>query len=139
MSRGHENLENGTMERLVFAVNVKGSAGKSFFQAHLLEALTKWGVRAHGYDPDTSFHRMEAMCGADRVTRLDFEDAESRSVPVIDLVEDRYDVAVIDGVGSQLARQKAYFKAAAGAERAPTVQFNFQNPPPTAAAPAPAK
>jgi hypothetical protein len=51
------------------------------------------------------------MCGAHRVTRLDFEDAESRSIPVIDLVEDRYDVAVIDGVGSQLAKQKAYFKA----------------------------
>jgi hypothetical protein len=30
---------------------------------------------------------------------------------VIDLVEDRYDVAVIDGVGSQLAKQKAYFRA----------------------------
>jgi hypothetical protein len=111
MKRQEGNLEIGAMKRLVFAVDVKGSAGKSFFQAHLLEALNQWGVRAHGYDPDTSFHRMEAMCGADRVTRLNFEDAESRSVPVIDLVEDRYDVAVIDGVGSQLARQKAYFKA----------------------------
>jgi LemA protein len=36
-------------------------------------------------------------------------------------------------------KEKAYFKAAAGAERAPAVQFNFQNPAPTAAAPAPAK
>lgn len=100
-----------SIKRLIFAVDVKGSAGKSFFQSHLLEALSQWGIRAHGYDPDTSFHRMEAMCGRDRVTRLNFEDAESRSVPVIDLVEDRYDVAVIDGVGSQLAKQKAYFKA----------------------------
>ena len=30
---------------------------------------------------------------------------------MIDLVEDRCDVAVIDGVGSQLSKQKAYFKA----------------------------
>lgn len=36
-------------------------------------------------------------------------------------------------------KEKAYFKAAAGAERAPAVQFNFQNPPATAPAPAPAK
>lgn len=35
-------------------------------------------------------------------------------------------------------KEKAYFKAAAGAERAPAVQFNFQNTP-AAAAPAPAK
>jgi len=34
-------------------------------------------------------------------------------------------------------KEKAYFKAAAGAERAPAVQFNFQNTP-AAAAPAPA-
>jgi LemA protein len=33
-------------------------------------------------------------------------------------------------------KEKAYFKAAAGAERAPAVQFNFQNPPATAPAPA---
>ncbi len=36
-------------------------------------------------------------------------------------------------------KEKAYFKATAGAERAPTVQFNFQNPPATVPAPAPAK
>jgi LemA protein len=36
-------------------------------------------------------------------------------------------------------KEKAYFKAAAGAERPPAVQFNFQNPPATAPAPAPAK
>jgi len=36
-------------------------------------------------------------------------------------------------------KEKAYFKATAGAERAPTVQFNFQNPPATSPAPAPAK
>jgi LemA protein len=36
-------------------------------------------------------------------------------------------------------KEKAYFKATAGAERAPAVQFNFQNPPATAPAPAPAK
>jgi hypothetical protein len=111
MTRQERTLENGAMKRLVFAVDVKGSAGKSFFQAHVVEALSQWGVRVHGYDPDTSFHRLEAMCGASRVTRLNFEDAESRSIPVMDLVEDRCDVAVIDGVGSQLARQKAYFKA----------------------------
>ena len=35
-------------------------------------------------------------------------------------------------------KEKAYFKAAAGAERAPAVQFNFQNTP-ASAAPAPAK
>src|SRR5260370_36328465 len=106
-----ENNRPKAMKRLVFAVDVKGSAGKSFFQSHLLEALSQWGIRARGYDPDTSFHRMEAMCGPDRVTRLNFEDAESRSIPVIDLVEDRCDVAIIDGVGSQLSKQKAYFKA----------------------------
>ncbi len=111
MSKRQENNRPKAMKRLVFAVDVKGSAGKSFFQSHLLEALSQWGIRAHGYDPDTSFHRMEAMCGADRVTRLNFEDAESRSIPVIDLVEDRCDVAIIDGVGSQLSKQKAYFKA----------------------------
>jgi hypothetical protein len=111
MSKRQEKTGNGAMKRLVFAVDVKGSAGKSFFQAHLLEALSQWGISVHGYDPDTSFHRMEAMCGPERVTRLNFEDAESRSIPVIDLVEGRCDVAVIDGVGSQLARQKAYFKA----------------------------
>jgi LemA protein len=33
-------------------------------------------------------------------------------------------------------KEKPYFKAAAGAERAPAVQFNFQNPPATAPAPA---
>jgi len=33
-------------------------------------------------------------------------------------------------------KEKAYFKAAAGSERAPAVQFNFSNTP---AAPAPAK
>ena len=33
-------------------------------------------------------------------------------------------------------KEKPYFKAAAGAERAPSVQFNFQNPPATAPAPA---
>jgi len=91
---------SGAMKRLVFAVYVKGSAGKTFFQAHLLEALWQWGIRARGYDPDTSFHRLEAMCGADQVTRLDFEDPESLSVPVMDLAEDKCDVAVIDGVGS---------------------------------------
>jgi hypothetical protein len=106
MSKG-----KNVMKRLVFAVYVKGSAGKSFFQAHLLQALLGWGLRARGYDPDTSFHRMEAMCGAEHVTRLDFEDPESLSVPVMDLAQDRYDVAVIDGVGSQLAKQKAYFRA----------------------------
>jgi LemA protein len=36
-------------------------------------------------------------------------------------------------------KEKPYFKAATGAERAPAVQFNFQNPPATAPAPAPAK
>jgi len=36
-------------------------------------------------------------------------------------------------------KEKAYFKAVAGAERAPAVQFNFQNPPATAPSPAPAK
>jgi len=111
MSKRQQNTESGAMKRLVFAVDVKGSAGKSFFQAHLLEALSKWGIRVKGYDPDTSYHRMEAMCGPDRVTRLNFEDAESRNIPVIDLVEDRCDVAVIDGIGSQLSKQKAYFKA----------------------------
>jgi LemA protein len=35
-------------------------------------------------------------------------------------------------------KEKAYFKATPGAERAPNVQFNFQNTP-AAAAPAPAK
>ena len=35
-------------------------------------------------------------------------------------------------------KEKAYFKAAPGAERAPNVQFNFQNTP-AAAAPSPAK
>ncbi len=35
-------------------------------------------------------------------------------------------------------KEKAYFKAAPGSERAPTVNFNFQNAPATAA-PAPAK
>ena len=99
------------LKRLVFALYVKGSAGKTFFQAHLLMALLKWGIRTRGYDPDTSFHRLEAMCGPERVTRLAFEDPESLSVPVMDLAEGRYDVAVIDGVGSQLAKQKAYFKA----------------------------
>ena len=99
------------LKRLVFAVYVKGSAGKSFFQAHLLQALLGWGLRARGYDPDTSFHRLEVMCGPEHVTRLDFEDPESLSIPVMDLAQDRCDVAVIDGVGSQLAKQKAYFKA----------------------------
>ena len=33
-------------------------------------------------------------------------------------------------------KEKPYFKATAGAERAPAVQFNFQNPPLTAPAPA---
>ena len=111
MRKRQQNRDSGAMKRLVFAVDVKGSAGKSFFQAHLLEALSMWGIRVKGYDPDTSYHRMEAMCGPDRVTRLNFEDAESRSIPVIDLIEDRCDVAVIDGVGSQLSKQKAYFKA----------------------------
>ena len=78
-------VHSGSIKRLVFAVYVKGSAGKTFFQAHLLEAVWKWGIRARGYDPDTSFHRLEGMCGADRVTRLDFEDPESLSVPVMDL------------------------------------------------------
>ena len=63
MSKRQENNGPKAMKRLVFAVDVKGSAGKSFFQSHLLEALSQWGIRAHGYDPDTSFHRMEAMCG----------------------------------------------------------------------------
>src|SRR5260370_13143024 len=54
---------------------------------------------------------MEGMCGRDRVTRMNCEDGESRSMPVIDLVEDRCDVAIIDGVGSQLSKQKAYSKA----------------------------
>jgi len=36
-------------------------------------------------------------------------------------------------------KEKAYFKAAAGAEKAPNVNFNFNNPPATAPAPAPAK
>src|SRR5271166_2473355 len=111
MSKRQENNGSKAMKRLVFAVDVKGSAGKSFFQSHLLEALTQWGLRARGYDPDTSFHRLEAMCGPEHVTRLDFEDPESLSVPVMDLAQDRCDVAVIDGVGSQLAKQKAYFKA----------------------------
>ena len=111
MSKRMQKGFSEAMKRLVFAVYVKGSAGKTFFQAHLLEALWQWGIRARGYDPDTSFHRLEAMCGADQVTRLDFEDPESLSVPVMDLAEDKCDVAVIDGVGSQLAKQKAYFKA----------------------------
>jgi hypothetical protein len=111
MSKRNQNGSGEAIKRLVFAVYVKGSAGKTFLQAHLLQALWQWGIRARGYDPDTSFHRLEAMCGAERVTRLDFEDPESLSVPVMDLAEDKCDVAVIDGVGSQLAKQKAYFKA----------------------------
>src|SRR5260370_41390123 len=97
MRKRQGNGARRAIRRLVFGGDVKGSAGKSFFQSHLVEALCQWGVRVRGYDPDTSFHRMEAMCGAQRVTRLDFEDAVRRSVPVIDLVEDRYDVAVILG------------------------------------------
>lgn len=46
MSKRQENIGSGAMKRLVFAVDVKGSAGKSFFQAHLLEALAQWGGRA---------------------------------------------------------------------------------------------
>ncbi len=36
-------------------------------------------------------------------------------------------------------KEKAYFKAAPGSERAPTVQFNFQNPPAGTPAAAPAR